>query len=43
MPVSNRNAPAIFGFFATSPDIARPFRMREPPQLPFQRVEDGDV
>jgi hypothetical protein len=38
MPVSNLSAPAIFGFFATSPDIARHFRMRPPPQLPFLRL-----
>jgi hypothetical protein len=43
MPVSNLNAPAIFGLFATSPDIARRFRMRETPHLPFQRFAGDDV
>jgi hypothetical protein len=38
MPVSNLSAPAIFGFFATSPDTVRRFRMRKPPQLPFHRL-----
>jgi len=35
MPVSNLNAPVIF---ATSPDIARHFWMRETPQLPLRRL-----
>jgi hypothetical protein len=39
MLVSNLNAPAIFRFFETSPNFFRHFRMRETPQLPFQRLE----
>ena len=39
MLLSNLNAPAIFGFFKTNPDIFRHLWMRETPQLPFQVLE----
>ena len=41
MLVSNLDAPAIFGFLETNPDILRHFWMRATPKLPFQRLERG--
>jgi hypothetical protein len=41
MLVLNLNAPAIFSFLKTSPDIFRHFWMCETPQLAFQHLEGG--
>jgi hypothetical protein len=41
MFVTHLDAPAIFRFLKTSPDILRHFWVRETPQLPFQRPHGG--